>query len=56
MYIETSDGQTITVRTNGETTVLAPGRLADLAVGSTVTVQGQNADGTVTATTVTKTK
>jgi hypothetical protein len=56
VYIETSDGQTITVKTNGDTTVLAPGKLADIAVGSTVTVQGQNADGTVTATQVSRTK
>ncbi|GIJ70062.1 DUF5666 domain-containing protein [Virgisporangium ochraceum] len=54
VYIETPDGQTITVRTTGDTVVLVPGRLADLAVGSTVTVQGQNADGTVTATSVTR--
>jgi hypothetical protein len=56
IYIETSDGQTITVRTSGTTTVLTPGSLADIAVGATVTVQGQNADGTVTATSVTRAK
>jgi hypothetical protein len=56
IYIETSDGQTITVRTSGTTTVLTPGSLADIAVGATVTVQGQNADGTVTATSITRAK
>ena len=56
IYIETSDGQTITVRTSGNTTVLAPGSLADIAVGATVTVQGQNVDGTVTATSITRAK
>lgn len=56
VYIETPDGQTITVKTSGQTAVLAPGKLADLAVGSTVTVQGQNTDGTVNATTVTRAK
>jgi hypothetical protein len=56
IYIETADGQTITVRTSGTTTVLTPGSLADIAVGATVTVQGQNADGTVTATSITRAK
>lgn len=56
VYIETPDGQTITVKTTGQTTVLAPGELSDLTAGATVSVQGQSTDGTVTATTVTRTK
>jgi hypothetical protein len=56
VYIETPDGQTITVKTSDQTTVLAPGTLSDLTAGATVSVQGQSADGTVTATTVTRTK
>jgi hypothetical protein len=56
VYIETADGQTITVRTTGDTTVSTPGTLADIAVGSTVTVQGQNADGTVTASSISRAK
>ncbi|WP_238019488.1 hypothetical protein KZZ52_00700 [Dactylosporangium sp. AC04546] len=56
VYIETSDGNTVIVKTNGQTTVATPGALKDITAGSTVTVQGQNADGTVTATSITKTK
>ncbi|GIJ53318.1 hypothetical protein [Virgisporangium aurantiacum] len=56
VYIETPDGQTITVKTSDQTTVLAPGKLSDLTAGATVSVQGQTTDGTVTATTVTRTK
>ncbi|MET7393187.1 hypothetical protein ABZS66_06795 [Dactylosporangium sp. NPDC005572] len=56
VYIETSDGSTVIVKTNGQTTVATPGALKDITAGSTVTVQGQNADGTVTATSITKTK
>jgi hypothetical protein len=56
VYIETPDGQTITVKTSDQTTVLAPGKLSDLTPGATVSVQGQSAAGTVTATTVTRTK
>jgi hypothetical protein len=54
VYIETPDGRTVTVRTTGNTTVLAPGTLADITVGSTVTVQGQDADGTVAATSISR--
>jgi hypothetical protein len=56
LYIETADGSTVIVKISDQTTVSAPGALKDLTAGSTVTVQGQNADGTVTATTITKTK
>jgi hypothetical protein len=56
VYIETSDGQTLTVRTTDGTTVLKPGTLADITVGATVTVQGQNVDGTVDATSISKAK
>jgi len=56
VYIETPDGQTITVRTNGNTTVSTPGTLADITVGATVTVQGQTADGAVTATSISRAK
>jgi hypothetical protein len=56
VYVETADGQTLIVKTSGTTTVSAPGALKDLTAGSSVTIVGQNADGTVTATSITKTK
>ncbi|WP_432833748.1 hypothetical protein [Dactylosporangium sp. CA-092794] len=56
VYIETADGSTVIVKTTDKTTVSAPGALKDLTAGSTVTVQGQNSDGTVDATAITKTK
>jgi hypothetical protein len=56
VYVETADGTTVIVKTSGTTTVSAPGALKDLTAGSTVTVQGQTADGAVTATSITKTK
>jgi hypothetical protein len=56
VYVEQPDGTVITVKTTGGTTVLAPGALKDIKAGSTVTVQGQNNDGTVDATSITKTK
>ncbi|WP_433054600.1 hypothetical protein [Dactylosporangium sp. CS-033363] len=56
VYVETADGQTVIVKTSDKTTVSAPGALKDLTAGSTVTVQGQSADGSVTATSITKTK
>ncbi|GAA3449098.1 hypothetical protein [Dactylosporangium matsuzakiense] len=56
VYVETADGQTVIVKTSDKTTVALPGALKDLAAGSTVTVQGQQADGSVTATSITKTK
>ncbi|MDG6101121.1 hypothetical protein [Dactylosporangium aurantiacum] len=56
VYVETADGQTLIVKTSGTTTVSMPGALKDLTAGSSVTIVGQNADGTVTATSITKTK
>jgi hypothetical protein len=59
VYVETSSGDVVTVRTNGQTKVQAAtsSSLKNLAAGDSVTVQGQSAsDGTVTATTVTETK
>lgn len=59
VYVETSSGDVVTVRTNGQTKVQAASSssLKNLAVGDSVTVQGQSGtDGTVTANTVTETK
>ncbi|GAA2607424.1 hypothetical protein GCM10010399_42920 [Dactylosporangium fulvum] len=56
VYVETADGQTLIVKTSGTTTVSTPGALKDLTAGSSVTVVGQNTDGTVNATSITKTK
>lgn len=59
VYVETSNGDVVTVRTNGQTKVesSSPSSLAALAAGDSVTVQGQRSgDSTVTATTVTETK
>ncbi|WP_432983497.1 hypothetical protein [Dactylosporangium sp. CA-233914] len=56
VYIETADGNTVIVKTSDKTTVSTPGALKDLTAGSTVTVQGQTADGSVTATSITKSK
>jgi hypothetical protein len=59
VYVETSNGDVVTVRTNGQTKVesSSPSSLKELAAGDTVTVQGPSSgDGTVTATTVTETK
>jgi len=56
VYIETSDGQVITVKTSGSTTVqnAQPGSLSDLKVGASVTVEGQRSGDNLTATKVTK--
>lgn len=59
VYVQTADGSVVTVRTNAETTVRASQRsaLTDLKAGDAVTVQGAaDAEGTVTATTVTSEK
>ena len=59
IYVETSDGTVVTVRTSGDTAVqtATKGKLKDVKAGDTVSVQGgADADGTVTATTVTKGK
>ncbi|SBT43884.1 DUF5666 domain-containing protein [Micromonospora narathiwatensis] len=56
LYLETSDGTVVTVRTNDRTSVQTSRKseLAKLKAGQTVSVQGdRSADGTVTATTVT---
>lgn len=56
VYIETADGDVITVKTTGTTKVTSSTatKLASLKPGASVTVQGQTgADGTVTATSVT---
>jgi hypothetical protein len=56
VYVETSTGQVLTVRTSGSTTVLTtqPASLSDLAAGTTVTVEGARAGETITATKVTR--
>jgi hypothetical protein len=59
IYVETADGTVVTVRTGGDTAVqtATAGKLKDVKAGDTVSVQGAaDTDGTVTATTVTKTK
>jgi hypothetical protein len=59
IYVETSDGTVVTVRTGGKTTVqtATKGKLEDVKAGDSVSVAGAAAaDGTVTATTVTKAK
>jgi hypothetical protein len=57
VYIVTSDGRVVTVKASGTTTVSQPGKLSDLAAGSSVTVTGQTgSDGTVTANSITRTK
>ncbi|NUO99698.1 MAG: hypothetical protein HOV96_06005 [Nonomuraea sp.] len=57
VYVKTMDGATVTVTTSDRTTVQIskPGKVADLAAGTTVVVRGQQAgDGSVTATTITQ--
>jgi hypothetical protein len=57
VYITTANGDVITVRTNGSTTVTQPGSVTDLQVGATVTVTGPAAgDGTITASRIAKNK
>jgi hypothetical protein len=56
LYITTSDGETVVVKTSGTTVVRrqSSAALKDLKVGSTVTVQGSaGSDGVVAATQVT---
>lgn len=58
VYVETAEGDVVTVRTDGETTVASakPSSLKDLAAGDKVTVQGSSSgEGTVTATSITAT-
>ncbi|WP_305784742.1 DUF5666 domain-containing protein [Symbioplanes lichenis] len=57
IYVETTGGDVVTVRTSGDTAVkkATTGKLKDVKAGDTVSVQGSaDADGTVTATSVTK--
>jgi hypothetical protein len=59
IYVQTSDGNVVTVNTNGKTTVSAASKsaLSSIKAGQTVTVQGAaGADGAVTATSVTAQK
>ena len=59
IYVQTSDGQVITVRTNGSTAVqtVQSGALSDLTPGTQVSVEGPaGSDGAVTATKVTRGK
>jgi hypothetical protein len=59
IYVQTPDGAVVTVKTGGSTDVRTATKAAvkDVRAGDTVTVQGPaDADGTVTATTVTRTK
>ncbi len=57
VYLETANGQVVTVTTTGTTTVLLTGTLGQLAAGATVSVTGQTGtDGTVAATSITKAK
>ncbi|WP_329103291.1 hypothetical protein OG792_26340 [Micromonospora sp. NBC_01699] len=55
VYLQTADGTVITVRTGADTAVAIArsGSLSDLRAGDTVTVDGPNSAGTVTATRVT---
>ncbi|MEU5993964.1 hypothetical protein ABZ806_33750 [Spirillospora sp. NPDC047418] len=57
LYLRTTSGQTVQVRTSGTTKIriTEDGALKDLGSGATVTVRGtKDANGTVTATTVSK--
>jgi len=59
IYVQTSDGNVVTVNTNGKTTVSAASKaaLSSIKAGQTVTVQGAaGSDGAVTATSVTAQK
>ncbi|GAA1419877.1 hypothetical protein [Catellatospora coxensis] len=58
VYLETSDGRLLTIKTADTTTVQTTDKIAlkDLAAGTEITVQGTTTDTTVTATTITATK
>jgi hypothetical protein len=57
IYITTANGDTVTVKTSGNTAVTTPAAVSDLKAGATVTVQGTaDADGIITATRVTASK
>jgi hypothetical protein len=56
IYVQTPDGDVVTVKTTGQTSVrtAAPSSLKNLRAGQSVTIQGPaGTDGTVTATSVT---
>ncbi|MEV4757920.1 hypothetical protein AB0J86_22770 [Micromonospora sp. NPDC049559] len=55
VYVQTADGEVLTVRTGGDTAVRVArdGSLKDLKAGDPVTVEGPNSAGTVTATSIT---
>jgi len=56
IYVQTTDGKVVTVKTDSKTTVstATSGQIADVKAGQSITVQGvTGADGTVTATSVT---
>jgi hypothetical protein len=58
IYLQTPDGDVVTVKTDGKTSVSTArkGKLSDVKAGQSVTVQGATGtDGTVTATSVTAT-
>ncbi|GAB2603709.1 hypothetical protein Aab01nite_47900 [Paractinoplanes abujensis] len=59
IYVETSDGQVVTVKTDARTSVATAtkGKVSDVKAGQSVTIQGSTgSDGSVTATSVTATK
>ncbi|MFD0740986.1 hypothetical protein ACFQ1L_02685 [Phytohabitans flavus] len=57
VYVETESGEVVTVRTDGDTSVSVPGKLKDLKAGDKVSVEGgTDAEGSVTASSVTKTE
>lgn len=57
VYVETESGEMVTVRTDGDTSVRLPGKLKDLKAGDKVSVEGgTDAEGSVTASSVTKTE
>ncbi|GID31336.1 hypothetical protein [Paractinoplanes brasiliensis] len=56
IYVETADGQVVTVKTDSRTSVstATKGKVSDVKAGQSVTIQGSaGSDGTVTATSVT---
>ncbi|MDY7083720.1 MAG: hypothetical protein SYR96_01315 [Actinomycetota bacterium] len=56
IYVETADGQVVTVKTDSRTSVstTTKGKVSDVKAGQSVTIQGSTgSDGTVTATSVT---
>ncbi|WP_144123215.1 hypothetical protein [Catellatospora sichuanensis] len=55
VYLETSDGRLLTIKTGDTTTVQSTDKitLKDLPAGTEITVQGTTTDTTVTATTIT---